>query len=329
MAPAAVAPAVAAIFAGVAGYCAFVHLEENHRKSLHARVTLQGRAEQGVLWWARNGVGPLRPVSRWLMRFKPVEASLREAVRFAVERGVSTNEEALLSSLLAGSCAVAGLVALVTGTPVFAIASIALVVIFFGNRMSASREARRMSLQEQTPEALRALGVCSKSGLSLSQTMEVLSGDLPRPIAGLFEQAHLRMKVGAPVQEALAVFSEGDSSSELSFVAVALDVRHQTGGSLSQVLESARESVRDELDLRRSLQVQTAQAQLSARIVTCMPFVLVAVFSLVTQDFLAPFFQSTQGVALLVLALAMQAAGVAAVRRLLRREGGRPWLEHS
>lgn len=323
MAWSAVAPAMAALFAGVTGYCAFASIEEGRRKSLHARMALQGSAGQGVFWWARNGVGPLRPLCRWLLRLRPVADPLREAVRLAGERGVSTNEEALLSSFMAGASAAALVTAFVTGTPVFAMAGIALVVIFFCNRMSASRGARRALLQEQTPEALRALGVCSKSGLSLSQTMEVLSQDLPQPIAGLFEQACLRMKVGEPAQEALAVFSEGESSAELSFVAVALDVRHQTGGSLSQVLESARESVRDELDLRRSLQVQTAQAQLSARIVTCMPFVLVAVFSLVTEDFLAPFFQSAHGVALLVLALAMQVAGVLAVRRLLRREGGR------
>lgn len=324
MAPVCVAPAMAVAFAGIAGYCAFASFEEGRRKSLHARAAIRGRAGQGMFWWARNGIGPLLPISRWLLRFGAVATPLREAVRIAAERGVPTTEEALLSSFLSGACVTAMAVACVTGAPVFAVAGIVLVVVLFCGRMSASQEARRAQLQEQTPEALRALGVCSKSGLSLSQTMEVLARDLPCPIAGLFEQACLRMKVGEPAREALAVFSGDDSSSELSFVAVALDVRHQTGGSLSQVLESARESVRDELDLRRSLQVQTAQAQLSARIVTCMPFVLVGVFSLVTEDFLAPFFQSAQGVALLVLALTMQAAGVMAVRRLLRREEGKP-----
>lgn len=319
-----VMPVMAAVSAGVAGYCAFSLAEARYRRNLHARASLQGRVAGGPLWWVRNGVKPLVSLARWLLRFPAVDAPMAEAVRLAERRGVAAAPESLLSALLAGGLGLGFAASLVAGSPVFAVAAVALAAIFFGNRMNASRDARVAALRQQTPEALRALGVCSKSGLSLSQTMDTLAGDLEQPIARLFEQASRRMKVGAPAQEALAVFSEGGSSAELSFVAVALDVQHQTGGSLSQVLESARESVRDELELRRTSRVQTAQAQLSARIVTCMPFVLVALFSLITEDFMGPFFQSVQGIALLTLALVMQGAGVLAVRGLLRHEEGRP-----
>lgn len=51
-----------------------------------------------------------------------------------------------------------------------------------------------------------------------------------------------------------------------------------------------------------------------------MPFVLIAVFTLTTEDFLAPFFQSFAGFALLFLAVAMQASGILLVRRMLTVE---------
>ena len=68
-------------------------------------------------------------------------------------------------------------------------------------------------------------------------------------------------------------------------MAVALDVPRppRAGGSMRPVLEAARETVEGELALRRALRVQTAQARLSARVVTVMPFALVAVFSLVSK----------------------------------------------
>ncbi len=105
-------------------------------------------------------------------------------------------------------------------------------------------------------------------------------------------------------------------------MAVALDVQHQSGGSVASVLDSAREAVEGELALQRSLRVQTAQAKLSARVVTLLPFVLIALFSLVSKDFLAPFFSSVAGLALLGLALLMQVGGVVLIRRLLRTQGG-------
>ena len=94
-----------------------------------------------------------------------------------------------------------------------------------------------------------------------------------------------RLQMGASPDEALAVMRASDQVPELSFVAVALDVQHQSGGSIAPVLETARESVVSELDLMRSMRVQTAQAKLSASIVTVMPFLLVALFSIVSPGF--------------------------------------------
>ena len=47
-----------------------------------------------------------------------------------------------------------------------------------------------------------------------------------------------------------------------------------------------------------------------------------ALFSLVSNDFLTPFFESPLGLAVLGAALGMQAAGIAVVRRMLKVEVG-------
>ena len=128
--------------------------------------------------------------------------------------------------------------------------------------------------------------------------------------------------MGETTTQSLSVLRHNPRIPELSFVAVALDVQHQSGGSVAPVLNSAREAVESELELTRTLRVQTAQARLSASIVTVMPFILVAFFSLMSPDFLAPFFGSILGVALLVLAIVMQLTGVLIVRRMLKVDVG-------
>ena len=89
---------------------------------------------------------------------------------------------------------------------------------------------------------------------------------------------------------------------------------------MERVLDAARDTVEGELELTRSLRVQTAQAKLSARIVSVMPIVLIALFSLVSEDFLAPFFSRFAGMTLLGIAVGMQVAGIFAVRRMLKVE---------
>ena len=141
------------------------------------------------------------------------------------------------------------------------------------------------------------------------------------PLGETFGRASHVLEMGGSTEAALQVLRDGSYARELSFVAVALDVQHQSGGAMRQVLAAASDTVKGELSLRRSLRVQTAQAKLSARVVAIMPFILVAAFSLASPDFLSPFFESPVGYALLTLALAMQVGGIALVRRALVVDG--------
>lgn len=177
-------------------------------------------------------------------------------------------------------------------------------------------------MREGVPEALRAFSTGFRSGRSLLQTLEDSARETEGYLGHLFSSAAQRLEMGASAGEALAVMKGNDRVPELSFVAVALDVQHQSGGSIAPVLEAATASVEGELQLLRTLRVQTAQAKLSASIVTIMPFALVTLFSLMSPDFLTPFFESFLGMMLLAVALAMQLIGVLIVRRMLMVEAG-------
>jgi tight adherence protein B len=63
--------------------------------------------------------------------------------------------------------------------------------------------------------------------------------------------------------------------------------------------------------------VQTSQARLSARVVTLLPLVLVAILSLAMEGYLQTFFSSAEGLTVLFVALAMEFAGVLLIRRIL------------
>ncbi|WP_080802064.1 type II secretion system F family protein [Arabiibacter massiliensis] len=281
-----------------------------------------GPASGRLAWRLRNGVAWTMPLARLLMRSGRVAALVRQAVQAARSRGFATEEEPLASLVAASLLGTAALAGFVAGS-LAAGAAVAVCVAAVGVvRLRGMEDRRRDELRDAVPDALRSMGVCFQSGLSLLQTLQQAAREATGPLKGLFERAARRLETGQGASEALEALREGADVPELAFVAVALDVQHEAGGSLSRVLDAARDSVKGEIELRRSLKVQTAQAKLSARIVSVMPFALIAVFSLVSEDFLAPFFSSATGLALLGLALGMQAAGVLAVRRMLAVEVG-------
>lgn len=237
------------------------------------------------------------------------------------QRGCASTPEGLLSVVLAALLVALPAGWLLAGSPVFgaAVAGCALVALCAAVKNDAER--REAAVRDEVPDALRSVGVCFRAGLSLMQTLEQTASEMKGPLGELFLSAALVLRTGGTASEALALFRRRADEPELAFVAVALDVQHQSGGSLAAVLDAARESVESEIELARSLKVQTAQAQLSARIVTAMPFVLIALFSLMSPGFLAPFFESVGGMALLGAALVMQVAGVVLVHRMLDTGG--------
>ena len=271
-------------------------------------------------WLARNGIAPLEPLADFLLRSKRIDRAVGDVVSMLREAGYAATPSSALSVLAGGSVVVLAVGWLLTANALGGLALVACLVALLFSAAGAAREKRREAVRDSVPDALRAMSVCFKSGLSLLQTMHQVGAEAKGPLGDLFVHVAHLLETGCSTQEALAVFGGRDSVPELSFVAVALDVRHQTGGSMERVLDAARESVESSLDLERSLRVQTAQAKLSARVVSVMPLVLVVLFSLVSEDFLAPFFSGFAGVALLAAALLMQLSGVLIVRRMLKVE---------
>jgi len=308
----------AVALAAVAGFAASQGLFEAGVRTYRHSLAMEASGADGFRLFIQNGCKPLLPLSELSLRSHRLEEACAELVVLVEEKtGLSFGSCSLMSWLLAVSafaCVVAGFISssLVGGLA----CAICLVVGCFGAARTAA-ESRAEEVREAVPSALRSMGVCFRAGLSLQQTLKQVSQEVQGPLGDAFASAAYVLETGGSVPEALEVLKERSLSSELAFVCVALKVQHSAGGSLGPVLEAARESVQDDIELKRSLRVQTSQARLSARIVTVMPFLLIALFSLMSEGFLDPFFNSVAGFALLALALLMQLVGVALVRRML------------
>lgn len=274
-----------------------------------------------IVWRLRNGVGPLRPVARKTLKVDRVRGVAEEAVEMFADKGVIVTCESIASVAIAVLLGLFALVGLLARSLVAALAVDVCVSAVAIVMMGSERDKKRESIREEVPNALESMAACFSSGFTLLQTFEQVSREVPGRLGGVFKKGAHVLETGGSADKALEVLRAGTDTPELAFVAVALDVQHQSGGTLRQVLEAATDSVKGELALRRSLRVQTAQAKLSARVVIVMPFILIAAFSLASPDFLSPFFSSIAGYALLGLAALMQLSGILLVRRALSVEG--------
>lgn len=311
---------LALLFAFLAGMCALRSAVEG----TSSRTTVPYVSGEARFAWLagllRNGVSWARGVAGVLCKSKRVSAWVREGVLLCDQHGYRTAAQQYLSVVLAALAAMALAAGVIVRSWVAALAVPGCCAALLAMAARTARDRRSAAVQESVPEVLRSIEVCLQAGYTLMQTFGQVAKEMSGPLGRAFSQAARVLEAGRPASEALASLRDATDISELSFVAVALQVQHESGGSMKQVLDAARDTVEGEIELKRSLRVHTAQAKLSARIVSVMPLVLVALFSVTSEGFLQPFFESAAGLALLLVAVAMQVAGIVAVRRMLSME---------
>lgn len=313
--------ALVAAFGGAFGTVESIGLAMRKR---WAALSAQGdRPSVGALvsWRLRNGYGWLRRPAAFLLTKKRISNVVEGLVLLFEARGLATSAEPLTTVLLMVVAALSTVSLLAIGSVVGAIAIPACAIALASAASGIQLDKRQEAVCEAVPVALESMSACFGSGFTLMQTFGQVASDVRGPLGETFGRACRVLEMGGSAKAALDVLREGACASELAFVAVALDVQHQSGGAMRQVLDAASDTVKGELALRRTLRVQTAQAKLSARVVAVMPFILVAAFSLASPDFLSPFFSGPVGYGLLALAISMQAAGIALVRRALSVDG--------
>lgn len=264
-----------------------------------------------------SGIPCLAPLAQILLRQVRIAAWATKAVEILRGKGFR------VSSLSSITLFIGILVAVFLGAFIFtfsvvaAVAVAACVAVVIVISIESAYDRLKNEFREDVPVVLELMTTCFGSGFTLLQTFQQIAQDIDGNLGKLFAQGAHILETGGSVSDALDLLREHTDTSELTFVVAALEVQHQNGGALSPVLSTAAESVKNELALKQTLRVQTAQAKLSARIVIVMPFVLIAFFSLVSPNFMAPFFSSIAGYALLAGALLMEIAGIMLVKRSL------------
>lgn len=185
----------------------------------------------------------------------------------------------------------------------------------------ASRAARRARetarrVEAAMPEAFQALAISLGSGHSLAQALRFVGAHAEEPLRSAFLEASLEITCGVPAHEALQELLRRLPAPGLGLVTTALAVSQRTGAPLRDLLGRAAGMVGERIELARRLEVKTAQARLSARLVTAMPVVLMGALALLSPDFRTGI-ASVAGALSVVVALALDAVAWLIIRKIM------------
>ena len=169
---------------------------------------------------------------------------------------------------------VAGSLGLLLGGPLTAVLVaivICLAITFYVQRAKSKRQA---AFADQLPEVLQLVTTSLRSGYGLIQALESVAEDAEEPARSEFAHVLVEARMGRDLTESMHALAVRMGSKDLEWLVGAIDINRETGGNLSEVLESVSSTIRERGRIARQVRTLTAEGRLSARILIAMPLLM-------------------------------------------------------
>jgi tight adherence protein B len=184
--------------------------------------------------------------------------------------------------------------------------------------VSYRRQKRFEKIEELFPEAIDTLARAVRAGHAFTTALEMISNEVPEPLAGEFRQLFEEQKFGMPVRDALMNLTDRVPLMDVKFFVTAVMLQRETGGNIAEILGNLSNVIRERFKIQRQVRVYTAQGRLTMVLLMTMPPAVVAILSVFAPDFVRPLFHDPIGHTLLVASLLLQTTGYFVIRRIIR-----------
>jgi tight adherence protein B len=133
---------------------------------------------------------------------------------------------------------------------------------------------RQKAFVNQLGDTIGLMANSLRAGYSLLQTMELVSREAPSPMGDEFRRVVREVGLGISPQDALNNLLRRVPSEDLDLMVSAINIQHEIGGNLGQILDVIGETIRERVRIQGEIRVLVAQQQLSGNVITAMPIAL-------------------------------------------------------
>jgi len=166
------------------------------------------------------------------------------------------------------------------------------VLLSFAPNLYVGYAARKRvkSFNNQLGDGITLMANSLRSGYSFLQSMDLVSREAPVPMSSEFRRVVQEIGLGLSTEEALGNLMRRVPSEDLDLLITAVNIQHEVGGNLAQILETIGHTIRERVRIKGEIQVLTAQGRISAYVITGLPIALTIMITLINPDYMAPMF---------------------------------------
>lgn len=183
--------------------------------------------------------------------------------------------------------------------------------------VSTAQQKRLKKFDQQISDSLGIMANALRAGFSFMQTLELVSREMPNPIAKEFARTFREMNLGAPMEEALVNLTKRVASDDLDLVVTAVLIQRQVGGNLAEILDNISFTIRERVRIQGEIKTLTAQGKISGIIIGLIPPFLILILLLINPAYLKPLFQSAIGLAMLAAGVTSELIGLVIIKKII------------
>ena len=140
------------------------------------------------------------------------------------------------------------------------------------------------------PDAIELLVRGLRSGLPVTETLSIVSQEVPGPVGQEFKMVIERMRIGRTMEESLQETADRLNTAEFSFFVITLAIQRETGGNLAETLSNLADVLRKRAQMKLKIRAMSSESKASAYIVGSLPFIVFSMIYYINPEYLGGFF---------------------------------------
>jgi tight adherence protein B len=178
---------------------------------------------------------------------------------------------------------------------------------------------RKKAFEAALPDALGLIASSLSAGHTFLRSIQMMCEEAPPPLSEEFSRLVSETRLGDPVVDALDRMARRLQIRDLDWVVQAIRIQQSVGGKLADLLHTLADFIRAREEVRREVNVLTAEGRISAWVLSAMaPFMLFAI-NFVSPEYMKPMY-SGLGLVVLLGTAGMVAAGTFIIFRMTKIE---------
>ncbi len=217
----------------------------------------------------------------------------------------------------ASGLGVAALLLAVFGSVLFALLGPVLASLAAARLVRRRINKRRRAFETQLPDALSLIASSLSAGHTFLRAIQMMCEESGPPMSEEFSRIVAETRLGDPLIDSLERTAERLDVRDFDMVVQAVRIQQTVGGRLATLLHTLSDFIRARGELRREVQILTAEGRMSAYVLAALVPLLFLAMQVLNPEYVKPLY-SGAGLVLLIGCGVSVVAGMLVILRMVK-----------